>query len=132
LENFDNIQPQEENIDIKALFFKFSRHWYLFGISIFVAIIVAFLFNKYTNPEYEVHTTVLVKADKSKLDPSALLGLGLANTQQNIQNEIGKLSSFSLAYRSIRELHFEVSYFVKDGLMTKEMYKTAPFRIVFD
>ncbi len=132
MENFDNIQQPEENIDIKALFFKFSHHWYLFGISIFVAIIVAFLFNKYTTPEYEVDTTVLVKDDKSKLDPSALLGIGLANTQQNLQNEIGKLSSFSLSYRAIKHLPFEVSYFEKDGLMTNEMYKTAPFEIVFD
>ncbi|HFB62058.1 MAG TPA: hypothetical protein ENJ69_03645, partial [Bacteroidetes bacterium] len=131
MENFENIQ-QEENIDIKALVFKFSRHWYLFVISIFVAIIVAFLFNKYTNPEYEVSSTVLVKDNKSKLDPSALLGIGLSNTQQNIENEIGKLSSFTLAYRSVRKLHFEVSYFEKEGLMTKEMYKTAPFEIVFD
>ncbi len=132
MENFDNIQQQEENIDVKALFFKFSHHWYLFGISIFVAIVVAFLFNKYTNPEYEVTTTVLVKEAKSSLNPTALLGIGLGNPQQNLENEIGKLSSFSLAYQTILHLPFEISYFEKSGLMTSEMYKTAPFEVVFD
>ena len=110
-ENFEGIQQHEDNIDIKAVFFKFVRYWYLFALTIFVVIVVAFLFNKYTNPEFEVSTTVLVKDDKGALDAASMLGgLGLSNTQQNVENEIGILTSFSLSYRAIRELNFEISY----------------------
>jgi uncharacterized protein involved in exopolysaccharide biosynthesis len=56
---------QEESIDIKSLFFKFFRYWYFFALTIFVSLLVAFLFNKYTKPVYEVKTTVLVKEDKA-------------------------------------------------------------------
>ncbi len=105
MENFQPYQ-QEETIDLKALFFKFTRFWYLFAISIFIALIVAFLFNKYTKPVFEVKTSVLVKDDKTKMDPSALLGgLGLS-TQQNIQNEIGILMSYSLSNRVVKSLKF--------------------------
>ncbi|MFA5418675.1 MAG: GNVR domain-containing protein, partial [Bacteroidales bacterium] len=132
IDNFEGIQPQEETIDIKALFYKFVRYWYLFALTVFVAFVVAFLFNKYTNPVFEVNTTVLVKDDKSKLDASSLIGLGLSNTQQNVENEIGILTSFSLSYRAIQNLGFEVSYFVDEGLVSKELYKTAPFEVVFN
>ncbi|MBU3926810.1 MAG: hypothetical protein KKB74_03315, partial [Bacteroidetes bacterium] len=132
VENFDGIQPQEETIDLRALFYKFVRYWYLFALTVFVAFVVAFLFNKYTNPVFEVSTSVLVKDDKSKLDPSAMLGIGLSNTQQNVENEIGILSSFSLTYRSIQNLGFEVSYFIDEGLVSKELYKNSPFEVVFD
>ena len=132
-ENFDGLQSQqEETIDIKALFFKFVKYWYLFAITIFVALAFAFLFNKYTNPLYEVKTTVLVKDDKSLMDPSSLIGLGLNNNAQNVENEIGKLTSFTLTYRTIQKLDFEISYFVNDGLINRELYQTAPFEIIFD
>jgi len=134
--NINNLQyqqqQQEESVDIKAMFFKFVRFWYLFAIAVFVAVIVAFLFNKYTSPVFEVKSSVLVKDDKSALDPSSLIGIGLSNNQQNIENEIGKLTSFSLSYRTIRELDFEVSYFLEEGLMKTELYHEAPFKVVFD
>ncbi|MDN5349505.1 MAG: tyrosine-protein kinase Etk/Wzc, partial [Bacteroidales bacterium] len=131
MENFQSYQ-QEETIDLKALFFKFTRFWYLFAISIFIALLVAFLFNKYTKPVYEVKTSVLVKDDKTKMDPSALLGgLGLS-TQQNLQNEIGILMSYSLSDRVVKSLDFEVSYFEEDGFVKKELYLNAPFTVEVD
>ncbi len=80
------------------------------------------MFNKYTKPVFEVKTSVLVKDDKTKMDPSALLGgLGLS-TQQNIQNEIGILMSYSLSNRVVKSLEFEVSYFEEDGFIKKKNF----------
>ena len=66
-------QPQaEENFDYKALFFKMYRYWYFFVLTIIVALIIAFLFNKYTKPVYEVSTTVIIKSDRgNNIDPAA-------------------------------------------------------------
>ena len=67
----ENYNPQdiyqEEAVDYKALFFKFYRHWYFFVVTVFIALVIAFLFNKYTKPIYEVSTTVLIE-DKSSTD----------------------------------------------------------------
>jgi len=44
----EGIHLQEESVDFKVLIFKFAKHWYLFVLTVFVAIVVAFLFNNYT------------------------------------------------------------------------------------
>jgi uncharacterized protein involved in exopolysaccharide biosynthesis len=82
---FQQTQPQaEESFDYKALFFKIYRHWYFFVLTIIVALIIAFLFNKYTKPVYEVSTTVIIKSDRgTNIDPQQLIGLGFRGDLQN-------------------------------------------------
>ena len=131
-ENIEGFQQQEESKDIRILLFKLLKYWPLFILTIFIVLVVAFLFNKYTAPIYEVSTTVLVKEDRSMMDASSMLGIGLSNSNQNVENEIVKLSSFSLQYRTIISLDFEVSYFLNEGLIVTELYHKAPFKVVFD
>ena len=125
MENFEGIQQHEESIDIKALFFKFISHWYLFALTIFVAVIVAFMFNKYTSPVYEVNTTVLVKDEKGALDPSAMLGgLGLSNNQQNVENAVNVYKSGGLEYlQQAEEYSNEISEKVNSGNESKETFQ---------
>jgi tyrosine-protein kinase Etk/Wzc len=66
----------EEGFDYKVFFFKLYRYWYFFILTIIVALIIAFLFNKYTKPVYEVSTTILIKSDRTNIDPQQLIGLG--------------------------------------------------------
>jgi uncharacterized protein involved in exopolysaccharide biosynthesis len=132
VENYIKEMNQEESIDFKQLFFKFYRYWYFFIITIFIAMIIAFLFNKYTEPVYKVSTTVMVKDDKTGFDPQALLGLGNLKSNQNLNNEIGVLKSRSLVNRAIRALDFRVSYFLEDNFVTRELYTQSPFTVVFD
>ena len=133
VDNLDGIRPQEESIDIKAIFMKMARYWYLYALTIFVAIAVAFLFNKYTNPVYEVSTTMLVESDKNgNMDPAMMIGLGGMSQTQNVENEIGKFTAYSLTYRTVRALNFEVSYFENEGLISTELYHKSPFLVVWD
>ncbi|MCK9422245.1 MAG: polysaccharide biosynthesis tyrosine autokinase [Bacteroidales bacterium] len=132
-ENIQDFTQQQQSVDYKALLFKFYRYWYLFAVTIFIALIIAFIFNKYTQPVFEVKTTVLIK-DKSenKLNPQDLLGMGLFNNMQNLQNEIGVLSSYSLTYRTVTKIGFEVAYFSEDNFVTKELFKDCPFIVIMD
>ena len=132
-ENIEGFAPQEESIDIKAIFMKMAKYWYLYALTIFVAVTVAFLFNKYTNPVFEVSTPLFVESEKdAPMNPGAMIGLGMMSTANNVENEIGKFSSFSLTYRTVKSLDFEVSYFVNEGLISRELYKKSPFEVVFD
>ncbi len=95
--------------------------------------IIAFLFNKYTRPIYEVKTTVLIENQRGgDIDPQSLIGLGFRNQWQSLENEMGKLLSYSLAERTIKSLDFEVSYFIEENFITQELYKESPVLVVFD
>jgi uncharacterized protein YqfB (UPF0267 family) len=132
-DNLQELNQQEQNIDYKVILFKVYRYWYFFAITVFIALVLAFVFNKYTKPVYEVKTTLLIK-DKSenKLDPAALIGIGLANNQQNLQNEIGILTSQALTYRTVTKMGVEVSYFVESNFVTRELYNESPFKVIID
>ena len=60
----DYTEGQEQTLDIKALFFKFLSYWYLFLITLLLAMLVAYLFNKYTKPVYQIKSTILIQEGK--------------------------------------------------------------------
>jgi len=128
----EGIQLQEESVDFKVLIFKFAQNWYLFVLTVFVALVVAFLFNNYTAPVYEVDTTLLIKQGPSANDPSRVIGLGMFNQTKSIENEIAKLRSFTHIYEVVQHLDFEVAYFEEKGMVRRELYHETPFDIVFD
>ncbi|MCF8309302.1 MAG: hypothetical protein K9I68_09865, partial [Bacteroidales bacterium] len=125
-------QQQEESIDFKAIFFKLINNWYLFVITVFVALVIAFLFNKYSKTVHEVSTTVLVQDERGQLSTQELIGIEMSGNKQNLENEIGILKSYAVANRAIKNLDFEVSYFQEDNFIVKEMYENPPFKVVFD
>ncbi len=134
MENTQQIlQQQEESFDYKALFFKLYKYWYFFILTVFIALLIAFLFNKYTKPVYEVNTTLLIKDDRGgSMDAQAMMGFGFRNSQQNIENEIGKLQSYTLVNEAVRELDLGVAYFQEENFVTSELYGNCPFKIVID
>ena len=124
----DPLYQQESSIDYRLLLFKFYHHWKLFAAVMVLALTVAFFFNKYAIPQYEVKTTVLVR-DKSerKIDPQDLLGIGMLNNQQNLQNEIGILTSNNMVYRAITRSGFDVAYYSVDRFRLRELFTSNPF-----
>jgi len=126
------IQQQEESFDYKELFFKLYRYWYFFILTVFIALLIAFLFNKYTKPIFEVNTTILIKDDRGNMDAQTLMGFGFSNSQQNVENEIGKLQSYTLVNAAVRELDLAVAYFQEENFVTSELYGNCPFKVVID
>lgn len=122
----------EESIDFRLIFFKLKKYWYFFLITISVSLLVAYLFNTYALPVYEVSTTVLIEDADGSISSKRLIGLDLSGGQQNLENEMAILHSYKLASRAIRNLDFEVSYFKEQNLITTEIYKEDyPFIVEF-
>ncbi|HAW57600.1 MAG TPA: hypothetical protein DCX03_01080, partial [Bacteroidales bacterium] len=131
--NLPDYQQHEENIDLKQILFKFLRYWYLFALAIFIALVIAFLFNKYTTPIYEVSTTVLVQDKGNKeVNAQALMGLGFINSQQNVQNELGILNSYTLTAEAVKAMNVDVTYYSENNFIIKELYKKSPFTVFYD
>lgn len=132
MDQYSPFDSQEEDIDYRAFFVKNIDYWPLFVISIFIALASAYFFNKYTPAIYQVSTTILIEKDESSLSPQNLIGFGSMDIKKNIENEIGILKSYSLNYRTIQKLDFQVSYFYTSGLITRELYQNAPIIVELD
>lgn len=129
-----NYKPQqtgeEQSIDIKQLIYICLSHWYLFVISVIVALAIGFAINRYKTNVYQTSGTVLIK-DQNGYDPTMLMTNLNFNTQ-NVENEMAVLKSYMLTERAVKKMNLEVTYFEKGRVATTEMYQNAPFTVEFD
>ncbi len=124
---------EEDSIDLKVLIIKILSYWYLFVIGVVVALALGYLYIRYTPSIYQTSASVFIKEDKMGIDPTSMMTGLTFKSNINIENEIGILQSFSLRERTIKELEFfNVSYYIKGRVATRELYKDAPFNVELD
>ena len=102
-----------------------NRWWFV--ISVFVCLVLAFLYLKKTPKVYSRTASVLVKSQKggNGFSQSAMLqdmgGIGLMTSDVN--NEFYVFSSYQLMQSVVQKLNLTVNYTVKRGLQTVSLYK---------
>src|SRR5690554_564382 len=140
--NRNGLQPQDDDsIDLKKLIFKFLRNWFWFVLAVIVSVGLAFLYNRYKTPVYEINASMLVEEGKNTSPLSGSLGspqqnifqgLGGMNSMQNIYNQMVILNSTPIVSRTLDELDFEVSYYAVGRVSVTERYKEVPFQVMWD
>ena len=119
----------DESGDIKKIVFKILNNWYWFILSVFVTGVLAFAYNRYTIPVYEINTTMLFEDDygnsSSMLGGTGAVGdvfqgLGGLNSMKNINNQILILNSTPVVAKTIEELNFEVSYYAVGNVAVRD------------
>ncbi len=130
--DFNTGKTEEEKLDIKELIIKMSEYWYLFVISLIIALALAYAKNRTSVSTYEVRTSVLIQEEQSMLDSRFANDLGIYNNEHQISNEIGLLKSYNLTQRAVKNLDFEIEYYSADGFVEYEIYKECPFKVIID
>lgn len=125
-------QNDDQSIDIKSLVYIFLNHWYLFLICALVALGLGWLYNHFKTPEYQISGTVMVKDDRSGLDPTTIMTRSYYSSTQNLDNEIAILRSYSLCEQVVKKMDMEVAYYDNSKFITHEMYKSSPFSVEYD
>lgn len=133
-----NFNPDDDNIDIKRYLSLFMSNWYWFAISLFIALTLAYGINRYSPKIYTVSSTLLIKDDQMGMSSnvaSVLPGGDIFKSQQNLNNEMGILRSFSLNNRvmsDLKDFHVVYTGVGKRGIVESEMYNKCPFIVVYD
>lgn len=134
LQNFES-----DSIDLQRYMSLFISNWYWFAIALFFAISIAYGVNRWSEEIYTVSSTLLIKDDQfggATSDLSNIFpGTNAFRSDQNLKNEMGILKSFSLNYRVMMRLNdFHIIYTAigKRGIVESNLYKNAPFKVVFD
>lgn len=135
------LQRQKENLDLKKTLSMVMSHWYLLVSGLIIAGGLAFILNRYTVPVYQLRSSLLVKETNESSSPftstgpisdQAFQGFALPGGSSNLYNQLIVLRSRPIIEKTIQELNFEVSYFVKGDIIKSEVYTSAPFTVYWE
>ena len=104
---------QDDSLDLREQFDKYSKYWIWFVFSIIISIVFAYLYLRYTIPQYQASATILVKDEKkgnleSELSAFADLGL-MKSVKNNVDNEIEIIKSRSIGKEAVKKLNFKLN-----------------------
>ncbi|MEJ6685941.1 MAG: polysaccharide biosynthesis tyrosine autokinase [Crocinitomicaceae bacterium] len=105
-----------------------KRHWYLpvFYISLFSSL--AFFYLRYTKPTYQSNAIIQIIQDDQT---SRILGTeSIGKTDNILSKEVELLKSDVLFAQAIQSLNMETSIFAEGEVLTKDLYRSAPFEIL--
>ena len=131
----NQIPQQEEVVDLRKLFFKLLSYWHYFAIALAVALICAWLYNRYAPTKYRVTSTLLIEEDKksSAIGTDQILkGFGLKSGMQNLDNQIQILTSWSLIGRTLDSLPFGTQYYYRGRIKKTGLYPKHPITVIQD
>jgi len=142
LENSEiQVQQRKENVDLKKTLSLILSNWYLFVLGLIIALSFAWLLNRYTVPVYLVKSNLMVKETQDNspftsggaISEQAFEGFGLPGAlESNLYNQLAILYTRPIVEKTMQELEFEVSYFVKGEFMEREVYNTTPFTVYWE
>lgn len=127
------IIPEEKkrSRNIRSVIVKYLYHWPLFLISILLAISVVVVYLHFAKPVYEITATLIIKDNmKAPEQQSALSEIDLVSSSKLIENEMTVLKSNRLISEVVKELNLGISYSEKNGLDTKDLYKSSPVKLI--
>lgn len=132
---FNNKEEEEESINIAELAQQYLNHWKWFVLSVFLCLVVALSYLRYTTPIYKASSTILVKDDRkgglqSELTAFSDLGL-MGGVKSNVDNEIEVIKSRTNVEKAVRELNYNVSYFTQGAVRRMELHTKKPFSVTF-
>ncbi|OUJ73889.1 GumC family protein [Hymenobacter crusticola] len=112
----------------------YRRYWYLFALGLLVALTGAWLYLRYTVPQYSINMTILIKDKKDEPQQQRnerFNNLNEENASKNIDNEILLLKSNSLMQRVFANLDMQAAYYIKGRVGKQELYgENLPCRLL--
>ncbi|MGQ2117385.1 GumC family protein [Ornithobacterium rhinotracheale] len=128
-------ESQKDNsLDVREVVAPYLRYWYIYIVSILIALFAVKLYTRYIIPEYNTYATILVKTnDRSLNNQGALSAIQEVNgiRSEGIDNELLLLRSKRLLKKVIEDLNLYTTFSKKGNVLETEIYGgELPFRVV--
>ncbi len=114
-------QQQESFFNIQKIIGKILSKWYILILSISICVTAAYFVNRYTQPVYQVSTTVYLKEAKEKLSLAGLLTENSSTNTKNLEIESIVLRSYAMVKKTVEDLDLNASYYKKGNVNTFEL-----------
>jgi tyrosine-protein kinase Etk/Wzc len=131
------IRPTEQDTNIelyKNLIKKLINKWYFFVLSLVISMGMGYYFVKSSNPKFQNNLLLLIQESGSSRNPQQgdLAQLQMFTLQSELEDELGIISSFPVIFETVKKLDLGVSYYIGEGLIRPEIYKSSPIEVNFD
>ncbi len=123
----------EDIINIKQLINKSIRLWYLFAISIAIAVSAAYYKVKTTTPMYRAKALMLIEEENNSgiiSQEDLFKDLGLFSNSTNLENQIIALYSTSLSAKVVNNLKLNYEYYRVSKFRNYLLYNISPIQVV--
>ena len=127
--------PPSDDIDLMRYVSLFISNWLWIAAALFLALGIAYIFNRYSQRAYNVKSTLLIKEQQTTgatANMEQIFAGSVYNPYPNLDDEVAILQSYTLNYRVIEEmLETHVAYIpvARNGIQGQRTYKTSPFVI---
>lgn len=110
------------DLNIKRVITRIIKFWYLVVISVLVAVVIAYFFNRYSARIYPVKASIIILQSEENAGAKFLYDNELLNPFRNYYNELYIMRSYPLLMQVVEDLHFDVSYYREGNIKTTEYY----------
>jgi len=120
--------------DLRNTIVRYLKKWYWFVLSLIVFVGLAYLKIRYTIPQYNISSTIMISQEEnvSGSELAAFKDLGLLdNAQSKTENEIQILKSRTLITNVVKDLKLNVRYFTEGRILKTENYPKSLIEINF-
>ncbi len=129
-EPVENSKKELFNLSLRDIFYKYVRFLPIFILSVAFALLIAYLYLRYTVPIYSVTGSMLIRSEQpGSQRNNELENLISGNKADNIANEIEVLKSRPLMQRVVDSLGLQYSYTAKGRFKKVDTYNQGPFRM---
>ncbi|RYC51412.1 tyrosine protein kinase [Flagellimonas olearia] len=121
-------------LDLKGLLDSYLKHWKWFGLSVFILILLAYAYLRYSTPQYKASAKIQIIENKgTSSELSVLQDLDVfSGGKTQIEDEIEILKSRGNLTQVVKKLKLNVRYFVVGNIRNSELYGgNFPFSINF-
>lgn len=134
--NIEKPLGTDENLLLKEILEQYLSHWKWFLLSFFLFLSLAYLYLRYTVPQYKATMSIMIKDDRKGGDManelSAFSDLGaLANSKTNVDSEMEILKSRSLIEQTVVNMMLNVNYINLGRIRSEDLYKNKDFDVIF-
>ena len=127
------LYPEQHNtFDFNKFFFRILRKWHWFALSVFLGLLLAWMYNHYMPTEFSIHSSLIVNEYESGIQRLSMTQ-GATN-ERNInalgQDHAGRLKSHLLSLNALQSLGWNITWYQKTPLYGKDLYGNDPYKVV--
>jgi capsular exopolysaccharide synthesis family protein len=113
----------------------YAKQWKWFVFSCIISIGLAFVYLRYTTPEYSASAKIMLVDDNNSGSPASAVLKGLNQFQDSenkqVRDEIEVLKSTTVMENVIKKLSINIQYFVQGRINETELFVNPPIKINF-